>query len=159
MKSQMAVERAERALIRENSIAAQIAHEFGRLFRDGRGSIEKICDKEAGQVSAFLDHARAPIIKGLLPSIWECRGGGYGAFLLGPDGSEALYFSDDLSRWRVRDQGAFVTRAGVPSLMFHLGCGRLVVTHDLTLLLGVATARVLLGETCPGAPKNAGRRA
>lgn len=130
--------------------AAKIAREFGRLFRDGRGRVADIADNEANQVAAFLDAAREPIIMGLLPNIWKCTEGGYGCFVIGPDGRDTLRISDDFRHWHVHGKESPGANSGVRSLMFYLGCGRLVTTRDMMQLLGSASARVLLGKD--GAP-------
>lgn len=130
-------------LKRLNPSAAKIGKEFGRLFHDGRGRVVDICGNEAGQVQLFLDAARAPIIKGLLPGLSESTEGGYIVGTIGPNGSEWLRFSDDFSRWHVRNKERPGCHSDVASLVSYLGCGRSVTTHDLTLLLGVATARAL----------------
>ncbi len=127
-------------------MAVKIGQEFGRLFRDGRGTIGQICDAETERVSAFLDAARRPIIFGLLPHLQEGVGGDYRVFVLGPDGSDLLSFTPDLRRWHIVGKDAPGARAGVRSLMTYMGCGAPIHAGDLGRLLGVASARVLLDQ-------------
>ncbi|WP_298356928.1 hypothetical protein [Rhodoblastus sp.] len=121
-----------------------IARELGRLFRDGRGRAADIAGRETNHITTFLDTAREPIIRGLLPHLWECTEGGYGCFVAGPDGRDTLRISDDFRRWHIHKKESPGVNAGVQSLMIYLGCGRHVSTHDLMKLLGAASARTLL---------------
>ena len=126
-------------------MAVEIGQEFGRLFRDGRGTIAQICDAQAERVSAFLDAARRPVISGLLPDLWKSVDGDYYyAFVFGPDGSDMLRFTPDLSRWHIVGKDAPGARDGVRSLMSYMGCGAPIHAGDLARLLGVASARVSL---------------
>lgn len=129
-----------------NSLAAKIAREFGRLYHDGRGSVEQICDGETSRVYLFLDAMQEPIIRGLLPHVGECTDGGHIAFVFGADGKDILRFSDDFARWFVRGEDKPFSRAGVKSLMEFMGYGRPLWARDFMMLLGVAAARVLLAD-------------
>ena len=143
------------SILNSRSLAALIAAEFGRLYRDGRGSIGDICRAEDEQIDAFLHMSRAQVIRALLPSLWPCSLGGYGAFVMGRGHQQTVHVCDDFehfrikdleAQWRVRDIHKDAPQAGVAALMSFLAYGRDVDGADVARLLGVAAARVLLGK-------------